>query len=190
MFLATDTLEVQCIFPKLAAVLPGDKNVKSVSPTHSTSRKHIVRQRLQFGTEVMVARQHEDQVDIAWIRFTGDETPIYDDGNDQASRTDLGEVLLQFLVKARAAIRGVKRSEAFAQFLQGAIMDARRQEAILVERGDRHVGIPVVRMVQQLSRTYAAIFTAGASNLPSLGLAKPFLIYRPHRINRDRALSP
>lgn len=65
----------------------------------------------------MVARQYEHQVDIAWIMFAGHETPIHDDGTDQAGRMDPGHPLPQGLVEAGAAIRRLKGSEACTNVL-------------------------------------------------------------------------
>jgi hypothetical protein len=146
VWLAADLLEEFHGLCVLDGILSGDKYIKSILPAYPPSRQYIVRHRNQLHPEIMAARQHDDQVDIGGISFAGDEAPIHDDGNDQVGRTNLLAERLQFFVEAKAEIRRLKGSKAFANFLQRTIVDAGRQESLLIEIGNGHLNVPVFRM--------------------------------------------
>src|SRR4051812_16918570 len=89
----------------------------------------------------MVRSEDEDQVHVVRFVCRSDETAVNDDGLGEPALTRLGEKPLQLLKLARATVARLEKTEAGAEFVESAFVQAWRQKPFRREVRDRHAGI-------------------------------------------------
>src|SRR6185369_297424 len=97
-----------------------------------------------------------DQINVIRVSLGGEETAIHQKATHQTGGTNCGEEFLQFAEQPWSLVAALKSPESRFQFVECAIVDARRQKAVSVEYGYGHetqIMLPPIRSAPQRRAT-------------------------------------